>query len=44
MHFGKSNLKALHCMTGDSGNKREIEKTNLEKGLGVIVANDLKVE
>ena len=42
MHFGKSNSKALYCMTDDSGYKREEEKTNLEKDLGVIVAYDLK--
>ena len=29
-------------MTDDSGYKREVEKKNLEKYLGVIVANDLK--
>ena len=29
-------------MTDNSGNKRDIEKTNLERNLGVIVANDLK--
>ena len=42
MYFGKSNPKAVYCMTDDSGNKRDIEKTNLERGLGVIVVNDLK--
>ena len=29
-------------MTDDSDNKGDIEKTNLERDLGVIVANDLK--
>ena len=29
-------------MTDDSGYKREVDKTNLERDLGVIVANDLK--
>ena len=29
-------------MTDDFGNKRDIEKTYLERDLGVIVANDLK--
>ena len=42
MHFGKSNSKAVYCMTDDSGYKREVDKTNLERDLGVIVANDLK--
>ena len=30
-------------MTDDSGNKRDIEKTTLERDLGVIVTNDLKL-
>ena len=42
MHFGKSNPKAVNCMSDDSGKKRDIEKTNLERDLGVIVANNLK--
>ena len=42
MHFGKSNPKAVYCMTNDSGNERDIENTTLERDLGVIVANDLK--
>ena len=29
-------------MTDDSSYKREVEKTNLERDLGVIIANDLK--
>ena len=41
IHFGKSNSRSVYCMTNDSGNKRKIEKTNLEKDLGVIVYNDL---
>ena len=49
MHFGKSNSMqgnhfgiGVYCMTDDSGNKREIEKTNVERNLGVNAANDLK--
>ena len=42
MHFGKSNTKAVYCMMDDSGNKRDTDKTNLERDLGVIVAIDLK--
>ena len=42
MHSCKSHSKAVYCMTDGSANKREIEKTNLERDLGVIVAKDLK--
>ena len=35
MHFGKSNPKAVYWITDDSGNKKYIEKNNLEIDLGV---------
>ena len=43
MHLGISNPKAVYCMRDNSGNKRDIEKANLKRGLIEIVANDLKL-
>ena len=42
MHFGKSNRKEVYCMTDSAGNKNDIEETNPERALGVIVGSDLK--
>jgi hypothetical protein len=42
MQFGKSNPKEIYCMTDSAGYENEIEETNLERDLGVIVGNDLK--
>ena len=41
MHFKKSNLKANYCMTDISGNELSIEKTRLERGLGLNENDDL---
>ena len=40
MHFGKSNPKEV--MMDSAGNENDIEETNLERDLGVIVGSDLK--
>ena len=42
MHLGKSNPKAVYYMTDDAGNEKDIEETNLERDLGMIVGNNLK--
>ena len=42
MYFGKSNPKAVYSMMDDVGNKRDIEKTNFERDLGITVDNNLK--
>ena len=40
--LGKSNPKAVYSMMDDVGIKRDIEKTNLERDLGITVDNNLK--
>ncbi len=42
MHFGKSNPKAVYCMTDIAGNENVIEESNVERDLGVTVGSDLK--
>ena len=42
MHFGKSNPKEVYFKTDRAGNENDIEETNLERDLGVIVGSDLK--
>ena len=42
MHFGKSNPKEVYYMKDSAGNENDIEETNLERDLGVIVGSDLK--
>ena len=42
IYFGKSNPKEVYCMLDSAGNENDIEATNLERDLGVIVGSDLK--
>ena len=42
MHIGRSNPKENYSMTDTSGNVLSIEKTRLERDLGVNVSDDLK--
>ena len=42
MHFGKSIPKQVYCMIDSAGNENNIEETNLERDLDVIVGSDLK--
>ena len=37
MHICKSNPKEVYCMTDSAGNENDIEETNLERDLIVIV-------
>ena len=41
MNFFLNLLRVFLCLTDDSGNKRDIEKTDLESDFSVIIANDL---
>ena len=41
MHFEKLNPKAIESMTDDSGTEQKIQKTKIEKDLGIAVADDL---
>ena len=42
MHFGKSNPKAIYCMTDVLGNELNKEKMRVERDLGVIVGDYFK--
>ena len=44
MHVGKDNKRSAHVYTMDdsSGETLELQETNLERDLGVMISNDLK--
>ena len=42
MHLGKSNPQAIYYMTDISDNELDIEKTRLERDLGVMISDNLK--